>query len=184
LGGTFDNGRFAPSSTGGIEFSFTIDASRQFVVDFELEGNIPHWEKGEHDGGKPSLFTMYETGGHYYLNLQRMYRDYRGGGVFRVILGDRSELRDNAAFLPTVGGFGAYSMQHWGDEQHRFQIVVKRNQCQLKIDDNYISNWVRAPYDISGQRQVKFVLGNRESSALGYGQGALTRFRKVRILYL
>ena len=182
-GGAFSNGTFAPTSTGGLTFPLTIDASRSFVVEFELEGDIPNWEKGEHDGGKPSLFTMAETNGTYYLNLQRMYNGYRGSGVFRVILGDRVDLKDNAAFLPTSAGFGAYSMRDWGDEVHWMQVSVSGNRCRLRIDNNYVSSEASAPYGISRQRRVTFVLGNREVGALGMRQGALTRFRKLKIAY-
>ena len=182
-GGAFRNGTFTPTETGGLAFPLTLNAGTSFVVEFELEGNIPHWDKGEHDGGKPSLFTIAETNGTYYLNLQRMYYGYRGSGVFRVILGDRTELKGNAAFLPTVDGFGAYSMVDWGDEAHVFQVHVTGNQCQLHIDDDYTSSTASAPYRIMGTRQVTLMLGNRELTKQSLGQGALTRFRSLRMYY-
>ena len=184
LGGEFRDGQFTPFPNGGLEFLLTIDTSRRFLIEFEIEGNIAHWNRGEHDGGKSSLFTMYEDSRRYYLNLQRMYAHYRGGGIFRMILGDRKNILDNAGFLVTAPDIsGGYSMKHWGDERHRFQIIVEGNRCQLKIDD-FQSRWSRAPYGISGQRRVKFILGNRELRVIGTGQGAITRFQRIKILYM
>jgi hypothetical protein len=181
LGGKYQDGQFIPSATGGIEFSLTIDTSRRFAIDFVIEGNIPNWHKGEHDGGKPSLFTMEALDGSYYLNLQRMYVDYRGGGLFRVLFGPRS---NNTSSLVTHRDLaGHYDMKNWGDEPHHFQLIVGGHKCQLKID-TYQSKWTTAPSGISGQKQIRFILGNRELSRLGMGQGVETRFQRVKILYL
>jgi hypothetical protein len=184
LGGTFYNGQFTPSSTGGLEFPLTINVSKNLMIEFEIEGNIPNWDRGEDNGGKVSLLTIQEDGGTYYLSLQRMDGDYRGGGLFRVILGDKSNiLTQGAAFLITHENLaGQYSMEDWGDEQHQFQLSIQGNDAQMNID-SYSSNRASAPYSISGQRQVTFVLGNRESSKVSLGEAALTRFQRVRIFY-
>ena len=70
---------------------------------------------------------MQEHGGAYYLALQRMDREYRGGGLFRVILGDRADMRaDGAAWLITHRDLaGHYSMQDWGSERHQFEVKVE-----------------------------------------------------------
>jgi hypothetical protein len=78
---------------------------------------------------------------------------------------------------------GHYSMKQWGNERHHFQIIVAGQRCQLKIDD-YESKWATAPAGIGGQKQVRFILGNRELSRLGMGQGVETRFQRVKLRYL
>ena len=119
--------------------------------------------------------------GSYYLNLQRMYVDYRGGGLFRVLFGPRS---NNTSSLITHRSLsGHYDMKNWGDEPHHFQVIVGGYKCQLKID-SYQSKWTTAPPGISGQKQLRFILGNRELSRLGMGQGVETRFQRVKILYI
>jgi hypothetical protein len=181
-GGNYQAGQYTPAPTGGIEFSLRVDMSRNFVIEFEIEGNIPNWHKGENEGGKPSLFTMEAVDGSYYLNLQRMYVDYRGGGLFRILFGPRS---NNTVSLVTHRDIsGHYSMKPWGNERHHFQVIVAGQRCQLKIDSDYQSRWASAPAGIGGQKQVRFILGNRELSRLGMGQGVGTRFQRVKIQYI
>ncbi|GAK58090.1 hypothetical protein U27_05063 [Candidatus Vecturithrix granuli] len=184
VGGTFSDGQFSPSSTGGIKFPLSVDVSKKLKIEFEIEGNIPNWNKSENNGGKVSLFTMAENSGTYYLSLQRMDREYRGGGLFRVILGDRADMRaDGAAWLITHRDLaGQYSMNNWGSEQHQFEVITQGNSARLYID-SYRSRSATAPYTMSGRHNVTFVLGNREPSRIFLGEGALTRFLRLRISY-
>lgn len=183
-GGAFQNGRYLSSSNGGIIVPLTINAGRSLTVEFEIEGNIANWQKGENNGGKVSLFTMKGNGNNYYVSLQRMYRDYRGGGLFRLILGDRRNILDEGgAFLITHSSIsGNYSMENWGSEPHEFKVSLSGGSCQLEID-SFNSRPASARYSISGQRRVTLVIGNREAESIGYGQGALTRFRKFKVTY-
>lgn len=186
LGGTHrDSGQFTPTPNGGIAWTFTLDADRHYVIECDLEGNIPHWALGEQDGGKVSLFTIDQTQGNYYLSVQRMYGSYRGGGRFRVILTDRQEpTQEGAAWLITSADLGGdYSMARWGNEPHHLEVHVSGNRCQLQIDQ-YASKWASAPFPIHGQRAVEFVLGNRESSRIDLGEAALTRFICLKCAYL
>lgn len=184
VGGSFSGGQFSPSSTGGIKFPLSVDSSKKLKIEFEIEGNIPNWNSTEKNGGKVSLFTMAENSGTYYLALQRMDREYRGGGLFRVILGDRADMRaDGAAWLITHRDLaGQYSMSNWGSERHQFEVIAQGNSARLYID-SYRSRSISAPYSISGRHNVTFVLGNRESSRMSLGEGALTRFLRLRITY-
>lgn len=184
VGGTLSGGQFTPSSTGGIKFPLSVDTSEKLKIEFEIEGNIPNWNKSENNGGKVSLFTMIENSGTYYLSLQRMDREYRGGGLFRVILGDRADMRaDGAAWLITHRNLaGHYSMSNWGNEQHQFEVITQGNSVRLYID-SYRSRSTTAPYTMSGRHNVTFVLGNREPSRISLGEGALTKFLRLRISY-
>ena len=78
---------------------------------------------------------------------------------------------------------GHYSMKQWGNERHHFQIVVAGQRCQLLIDKDYQSKWATAPDRIAGHKHMRFILGNRELSRLGMGQGVETRFQRVKITY-
>lgn len=183
-GGAFQNGQYISSANGGIIVPLTINVGRSFTVEFEIEGNIANWQKGEDNGGKVSLFTIKGNSNNYYVSLQRMYRDYRGGGLFRLILGDRRNILDEGgAFLITHSSIsGSYSTHNWGSEAHEFKVSLSGGSCQLEID-SFTSRPASAGYSISGQRRVTLVIGNREAESIGYGQGALTRFRKFKVTY-
>jgi len=186
LGGNYlQAGQFKPTPTGGIAWAFTLDANRQYMIELDIEGNIPNWTLEEPNGGKVSLCTIAQTQGNYYLSVQRMYASYRGGGRFRVILTDRKDpVKEGAAWLITSSDLaGDYSMARWGSEPHHFEVHVIGNRCQLKIDQ-YTSKWATAPFPIGGQRSVEFILGNRESSRLGLEEAALTRFVHMKCRYL
>jgi len=184
VGGTFGNGSFRPSQTGGIEFTLPLDTSRPYCIECELEGSIPNWHLGEKNGGKTSLFTVREVQGNYYVSLQRMYAEYRGGGRFRVLLTDRADpVHQGAAWLLTIPDLsGDYTMRHWGNESHHLKMLVHGNRCQLIIDD-FHSQWAIAPYDIGGQRQVNIMLGNREPAYLFLEEAALTHFTRFKVSY-
>jgi hypothetical protein len=181
-GGQFlGSGQFKPTPTGGLVFTKTIDTSRKFCFEFDIEGNIPNWQLGEHDGGKVCLFTLKELGGSYRLWFQRMRGDYRGGGRFRMMLEDRP---NGQSFLITIGDLsGEYSMANWGDEPHHFEILVHGNSTQLKIDQ-FTSRPAWTSYPISGTRQLQVVIGNRHTEQMGLGNGALTRFKRARLYYV
>ncbi|GAK52276.1 hypothetical protein U14_03527 [Candidatus Moduliflexus flocculans] len=186
LGGNYlDPGQFKPTPTGGLAWTFALDAARHYMIACDLEGNIPNWALEESNGGKVSLCTIRQAQGNYYLSVQRMYGSYRGGGRFRVILTDRKEpTKEGAAWLITTSDLaGDYSMTRWGNEPHHLEVHVIGNCCQLKIDQ-YTSKWATAPFPIGGQRSVEFILGNRESSRLGLEEAALTRFARVKCVYL
>ncbi len=183
-GGSFQNGQYLSSPNGGIIVPLTINVERAFTIEFEIEGNIANWRRAEHAGGKVSLLTLEGIGNDYYAALQRMPEEYRGGGIFRLILGDCQDILDRGgAFLMTHASLaGAYSMGNWGTEPHKFKIVFDGNRCQMDID-SYQSNFSSAPYSISGQRQINLVIGNREPEAFSRGEGAITRFRRFKIQY-
>ena len=183
-GGSFANRQYLSTSNGGIVFPITLDIGRSISIEFELEGNIANWQRSEHSGGKVSLLTLEGSGNYYYMALQRMPEEYRGGGVFRIILGDRKNILDQGgAFLITHAALaGAYSMENWGSEPHEFKVLLDGNRCQLNID-SFSSNFAAAPYSISGQRRINLVIGNREPGALGRGEGAVTRFNKFKVQY-
>ncbi len=104
-----------------------MDSSKKLKIEFEIEGNIPNWNSTEKNGGKVSLFTMAENSGTYYprcagwtANIARR--------TFRVILGDRADMRaDGAARLITHRDLaGQYSMSNWGSERHQFEVTLPR----------------------------------------------------------
>ena len=183
-GGYYQNGQFVSTSTGGIVIPLTLNVGRSYSIEFEIEGNIANVYGGEHNGGKVSLVTISGRGSNYYMSLQRMYYHYRGGGVFRVMLADRSDiLGGGTAFLITHSSLaGGYSMTNWGSEAHDFNLGISGNSCQLQIDD-FVSASATASYGISGSRSVELVIGNRESSRINAGQGAETRFSKFKLSY-
>ena len=180
-GGDFDNGRFKPSNRGGIEFEKTIDVGRKFVIDFTIEGSIANVNGGEMDGGKVSLFEMLH--GKYNLSLQRMYRDYRGGGLFRVIITNNYGSTEGGGYLITASGLaGKYTMDTWGAEPHRFRIIVQGNTCQLLIDDDFKSKSVACAGSASGVKPLKIMIGNRLDRIAN--QHAITQFKQFKIAYV
>lgn len=183
-GGTFQNGRYTPSNRGGIGFEKTIDTSRKFMIELELDGNIANVHRtGENDGGKVSLFDIKEQGGSYYLGLQRMHKEYRGGGLFRFILTNNYGSTEGAAWLITASGLaGNYSTFDWRDEPHKIQIIIAGNTCHLRIDDRYQSRAVTCSGHISGVKRVEILLGNRLDRMAN--QQAITNFKRFKIVYL
>ena len=180
LGGSFQDGEFLSSAHGGLAFQLAVNTSRAIRIEFELAGNIANWQRGETDGGKVAVLTIH--GGTYYFSLQRHERHYRGGGLFRGILADRPDpLKQGAAFLITSSDIsGYYSMANWGNETHEFAVTLQGGSCQLEID-SYTSRPASAPYGIGGSKNVTFVLGNRELSRIFLGEGAQTRFLRVKV---
>ena len=179
VGGTYNGGIFTNIGTGGIEFPLTLDVSRQVVVEFEIEGNIANWQSSEHNGGKVGIFHLKGEGNNYYVSFQRMYYSYKnaGGGLFRVIVADRGDiLSGGSGFLIT-----SYSMRSWGSEIHAFKVVLQGNHCQLFIDNQSVGS-VSSQYGISGNRRVTLMLGNRVGKT-SQGEGAITRFRNLKLYY-
>ena len=186
IGGAFlADGQFTPTLTGGLEFPLTLDASRPYVVEMDIEGNIPNWHLGEENGGKVSLFTIQEERGFYYVSLQRMDGAYRSGGRFRLFITDRrNACEEGAGWLITIPDLsGEYHMRDWGNEPHHIEAIMRENRCQLKID-RYVSTWAIAPFAIGGQRSVKLIIGNREPNYLFLEEAALTRFKRFKVMYI
>ncbi|GAK58094.1 hypothetical protein U27_05067 [Candidatus Vecturithrix granuli] len=180
-GGDFSNGRFKPSNKGGIEFEKTIDVGRKFMIDFTIEGNIANVNGGEMDGGKVSLFDILH--GKFNLSMQRMYRDYRGGGLFRVIITNNYGSTEGGGYLITGSKLaGNYTIYDWGDEPHRFRIIVQGSTCQLLIDDSYKSKTVSCSGSVSGAKPLKIMIGNRLDRISN--QHAITWFKCFKIEYL
>ena len=184
-GAYLSSGQFTPTLTGGLEFALTLDASRPYRVEMDIEGNIPNWPLGEENGGKVSLFTIQQEQGFYCVSLQRMYGEYRGGGRFRLFVTDRRDPREEgAAWLVTIPDLsGDYHCRNWGNEPHHFEAIIHGNRCQLNID-RYVSKWAIAPFAVGGQRKVALMIGNREPKRLFLEEAALTRFQRFKIAYI
>lgn len=180
-GGDFSDGRFKPSNRGGIEFEKTIDVGRKFMLDFTIEGNIANVNGGEMDGGKVSLFDILH--GTFNLSMQRMYRDYRGGGLFRIIITNNYGSTEGGGYLITANGLaGKYTIYDWGNEPHRFRVIVQGNTCQLLIDDGFKSKSISCSGSISGAKPLKIMIGNRLDRIPN--QHAITRFTCFKIEYV
>lgn len=179
-GGTFNNGTYTPSDRGGLEFVREVDFDRQFQIEFEIEGNIANSHLGEMNGGKVSLFTILQQNGPYYLGLQRMRYEYRGGGTLRVMVTHNYGSEHGAGFIITVPELsGHYTTLNWGNEPHRFKLLVKGNRCRLFIDGNYSSPWAWSTGGVRGKRRVSFMLGNRVPPMSK--QHPITRYKWVKI---
>ncbi|PID57426.1 hypothetical protein CSB45_07865 [candidate division KSB3 bacterium] len=179
-GGSFNNGLYTPSNRGGIEFIREVDFDKMFEVEFEIEGNIANSHLDEMNGGKVSLLTILQQNGPYYLGLQRMRYEYRGGGILRVILTHNYGSEHGAGFIITVPEIsGHYTTLNWGNEPHRFKLQIKGNRCRLLIDNNYTSPWTWSAGGVRGRHRVSFMIGNRIPPMAK--QHPITRYRWVKI---
>ena len=179
-GGSFKNGTYTPSDGGGLEFVREVDFDKQFEIEFEIEGNIANSHLGEMNGGKVSLFTILQQNGPYYLGLQRMRYEYRGGGTLRVMVTHNYGSEHGAGFIITAPEIsGHYTTLNWGNEPHRFKLLVKGNRCRLFIDDSYTSPWTWSTGGVRGKRRVSFMIGNRIPPMAK--QHPITRYKWVKI---
>lgn len=172
-GGDFHDGAFTPSNRGGLEFEFSLDTHRDFVIEIELDGNIAnsHVEDSQ-GGGKVTLFELNEIDGPYLMACQRMNHGYRGTGVFRTGPG---------YLITTADLSGAYSMSHWGNEPHTLTFKAQGENYQMTIDDDFTSRWERG-LEPHGVVQVRFMFGNRIQRIPN--QHCITNFRRLKIAYV
>ncbi len=179
-GGTFKNGTYTPSNRGGLEFIREVDFDKQFEIEFEIEGNLANPHLGEMNGGKVSLFTILQQNGPYYLGLQRMRYEYRGGGTLRVMVTHNYGSEHGAGFIITTPEIsGHYTTLKWGNEPHRFKLLVKGNRCRLFVDNNYTSPWTWSTGGVRGKGRVSFMIGNRVPPMTK--QHPITRYKWVKI---
>jgi hypothetical protein len=179
----YDKGMFRPENKGGVELVQTIDTSRRILIEFEVEGNIANAGGEELGGGKVSLIDIMEQGGRYYMSLQRMHHKYRGGGRLRLLITNNRGSSHGAAFIVSAPGMaGDYSTLRWGNEPHRFGIILHSNRAQLSVDNDYRSKEGKARGPISGNKRVSIMIGNRVGRKRN--QHAVTWFKNFTMKYV
>lgn len=171
--GIIANGTYSPGTTGGLMFPVTIDTNRGYVVELEIEGNIPI-------DPKAVLFRLESPNISYFLCLERLDRG-PFTGVFRLGMGDIN-YHDFGYLLTAAGHSGAYTTIGWGNEPHILKAIARQSWFQLIIDNSYVSGpgtWIRS---VPGNVALNLMIGNHVQYHLE-NTPAWTRFKNFKIYY-